>query len=69
MAAEVERRRRSPGRRLARRLAGRPLVRPHGPGRAVVPGHAGDEVLQLVVARQLQPGRHRLQALALAGAE
>jgi hypothetical protein len=37
--------------------------------RRVVPGRAGDEVLELVVALQPEPGRHRLQALALAGAE
>jgi hypothetical protein len=37
--------------------------------RRVVPGGAGDEVLELVVASQPEPGRHRLQALALAGAE
>ena len=40
----------------------------HPPQRAVVPGRAGDEVVQLVVPRQAEPGRHGLQALALARA-
>jgi len=39
------------------------------PQGGVVPGRAGDEVLELVVTPQAEPGRHGLQALALAGAE
>src|ERR687883_595998 len=42
---------------------------PPPPQRRVVPGRAGDEVLQLVVPRQPEAGRHGLQALALARAE
>ncbi|EHM03097.1 hypothetical protein HMPREF9946_00466, partial [Acetobacteraceae bacterium AT-5844] len=37
----------------------------HRPERRVVPGWAGDEVLQLIVAAQAQVSRRRLQALAL----
>ena len=44
-------------------------MRQHRPQRAVIPGRAGDEVLQLVVPAQSQLQRHRLQALALARAE
>ena len=35
----------------------------------VIPSQAGHEVVQLVVTRQAEAGRHGLQALALAGAE
>ena len=45
------------------------LLRQHRPQRAVIPGRAGDEVLQLVVPAQSQLQRHRLQAFALARAE
>ncbi|CAA9300001.1 MAG: hypothetical protein AVDCRST_MAG40-290, partial [uncultured Gemmatimonadaceae bacterium] len=45
------------------------LARQRPPQRRVVPGRAGDEVLQLVVPGQTQAGRHGLQALALARAE
>src|SRR3712207_8308747 len=38
------------------------------PGR-VVPGRAGDEVLELVVALEPEPGRERLEALAAVWAE
>jgi hypothetical protein len=53
--------------RTAQQLVG--LFGQHAPERAVVPGRAGDEVLQLVVPGQAEAGRHRLQALALARAE
>ena len=46
----------------------RPLDQEPPQGR-VVPGRARDEVVELVVAAQAEPGRHGLQALALAGAE
>lgn len=39
------------------------------PKRAVIPRRAGNDVLQLVVARQPEAGGHRLQALAIPGAE
>ena len=39
------------------------------PQRRVIPGRAGDEVLQLVVAAEPEPGRQRLQALAAVRAE
>src|SRR4051812_10503403 len=45
------------------------LLGQYPPQRLIVPGRAGDEVLQLVVPRQAQAGRHRLQALALARAK
>src|SRR5215211_2197089 len=35
----------------------------------VVPGRTGDEMVELVVALEPEPGRHGLKALALAGAE
>jgi hypothetical protein len=46
----------------------RPLGQ-HPPQRRVVPGRAGDEVLQLVMAGEAQARRHRLQTFALARAE
>src|SRR3712207_7967271 len=39
------------------------------PKRRVVPGRARDEVMEPVVALEPEPGRHRLEALALAGAD
>jgi hypothetical protein len=39
------------------------------PQGSVVPGGAGDEMMELVVAAEPEPGRGRLQALAVAGAE
>ena len=39
------------------------LLGEHAPQRPVIPGRAGDKVVQLVVSRQPEPLRHRLDAL------